>query len=100
MLPCLENTFCTEEWLSSLQTPAAAEAASLDTSASALLHSNEAVIHSFLSLEEMAQLAWHIHFLVRKVSVTLTISGDLQQAHCVSGWILMIKKYFWYLMVL
>lgn len=29
----------------------------------------------------MVQPAWPIHFLVRKVNVTLTISCDLQQAH-------------------
>jgi hypothetical protein len=31
----------------------------------------------------MAQPAWYIHFLVRKVDVTLAISCDLEGAHCV-----------------
>lgn len=47
----------------------------------------------------MAQPAWDIYFLLRKVDVTLTVSGDLHQAHCVSGWILMIKQHFWHLAV-
>lgn len=29
----------------------------------------------FVRLREMAQLSWLIHFLVRKVDVTLTVSG-------------------------
>lgn len=42
----------------------------------------------------MVQPAWPIHFLVRKVSVTLTVSCDLQQAQ-VSGWSLTVRKHVW-----
>lgn len=55
----------------------------------------------FMSLEEMAQLAWLIHFLVRKVSVTLTISGR-PAASTLCVWLdsLMIEKYCWQLTML
>lgn len=48
------------------------------------------------SLEEMAQLAWLIHFLVRKVSVTLTISGR-PAASTLCVWLdsLTIERYRW-----
>lgn len=49
----------------------------------------------------MAQLAWLIHFLVRKVDVTLTISGR-SAASTLCVWLdsLMIENYFWPLTML
>ena len=63
---------------------------------SSLLHSNEAAGHFFVRLQEMAQLAWLIHFLVRKVDMTLTVSGR-PAASTLCVWLvsLMIEKYFW-----
>lgn len=44
----------------------------------------------------MAQLSWLIHFLVRKVDVTLTVSGrPVASTLCVWLDSLMIEKYFW-----
>lgn len=39
----------------------------------------------------MAQPACLIYFPVRNVFVSLTVSRDLQQAHCVTGWSLMSR---------
>lgn len=55
----------------------------------------------FLSLREMAQLAWLVHFLVGKADVTLTVSGR-PAASTLCVWLdsLMTEKYFWQLTML
>lgn len=76
--PRLENTYLLKNGPPAPEHLATAEATALYMSLLSPLAVRLRFRFRFIlltSLEEMAQLAWLIHFLVRKVSVTLTISG-------------------------